>query len=91
MKQETKLKLTQLGLSTLEIDMIEKLPSLLNAVEFIFDKEDRNRKINEAVCNEYSISTQIAILRKALASMGCAEENFVEFNKRVEEIKHDIK
>ena len=87
MKSETKLKLSQLGLSTLEIDSIEKLPALANAVEFIFDKEERNKAINEAVCSEYSLSTQIAILRKGLASMGCADTDFVNFNNRVEEIK----
>ena len=87
MKNETKLKLSQLGLTTLEIDSLEKLPALANAIEFIFDKEDRNKAINEAVCSEYSLSTQIAILRKGLASMGCEDETFVEFNNRVEEIK----
>ena len=87
MRSETKLKLSQLGLSTLEIDSIEKLPVLANAVEFIFDKEERNKAINEAVCSEYSLSTQIAILRKGLASLGCEDKDFVEFNARVEEIK----
>lgn len=87
MKNETKLKLSQLGLSTLEIDSIEKLPHLANAVEFIFDKEERNESINKAVCSEYSLSTQIAILRKAIASMGCENIDFINFNNRVEEIK----
>lgn len=91
MKNETKLKLSQLGLTTLEIDTIEKMPNLLNAVQFAFDKEDRNLKINEAVCSEYSLSTQIAILRKAIANIGCEEKDFVDFNKRVEEIKKEIK
>lgn len=91
MKSETKLKLSQLGLTTLEIDSIERLPALANAVEFIFDKEDRNKAINEAVCSEFSLSTQIAILRKALVSMGCEDTEFVAFNDRVEEIKREIK
>lgn len=90
MKQETKLKLSQIGLSTLEIDMIERLPKLSNAIQFIFDREERSLKINETICNEYSLSTQIAILRKAIASMGCREKEFVAFNQRVEEIKGEI-
>ena len=90
MKSETKIKLSQLGLSTLEIDSIERLPDLANAIEFIFDKEDRSKEINEKVCAEYSLSTQIAILRKGLASMGCTDKDFVEFNNRVEEIKREI-
>ena len=91
MKSETKLKLSQLGLSTLEVDSIEKLPALANAIEFIFDKEERNEKINKAVCSEYSLSTQIAILRKALVGVGCQDAEFVAFNNRVEEIKREIK
>ena len=91
MKAQVKMELQKLGFSDLEIKAIEMLPHFEQFVSFVLDSEDRNRKINEAICNEYSLSTQIAILRKAIKSMGCTEEEFVKFDKRVEEIKHDIK
>ena len=87
MKAQVKMELQKLGFSDEEIIAIEKLPHLIKFVSFVFDNDDRNRKINEAICNEYSLSTQIAILRKGLVSLGCNEKEFVEFNKRVEEIK----
>ena len=87
MKAQVKMELQKLGFSDEEIMAIEKLPHLIKFVSFVFDNDDRNRKINEAICNEYSLSTQIAILRKGLVSLGCSEKEFVEFNKRVEEIK----
>jgi len=58
--------------------------------EFAKDTDERCLKINEAVCKEFSLSTQIAILRKALAKMGCDDPDFVVFNNRVEEIKKEI-
>lgn len=76
-----------MGFTTLEINALEQLPDLERFVQFVFDKEERNRKINEAICNEYSLSTQIAILRKGLVNLGCKDKDFVEFNAKVEEIK----
>lgn len=51
------------------------------------DSDDYNEKIHEEVCKKYSLSTQIAIVRKALAHLGCDLPEFVEFNSYVEEIK----
>ena len=90
MKAQVKMELQKLGFSDEEIRAIEKLPHFEEFVAFVFDSEDRNRKINEAICNEFSLSTQIAILRKGLKSMGCSDEEFVKFDTRVEEIKHEI-
>lgn len=91
MKAQVKMELQKLGFSDEEIRAIEKLPHFEKFVAFVFDSEDRNRKINEAICNEFLLSTQFAILRKGLASVGCIDKEFLEFNKKAEEIKKEIK
>lgn len=58
--------------------------------ECLKDKQERNLKINEEVCKVYSLSTQIAIIRKGLAHMGCDLDEFVAFNEFVEETKKAI-
>ena len=74
-----------------ELIMLEQKLGLERAeTEFAKDKDERYKKINEEVCKEFSLSTQIAILRKALKYMGCDEPEFLAFFDRVEEIKASI-
>lgn len=97
MKPYAKLNLSKLGLSTLEVDAVEKLVDSINSLDkeekdmsFAKDQVERNKKINDKIGEEFSLSTQIAILRKAIYSLGCIEPTFIAFNERVEEIKREI-
>lgn len=48
-----------------------------------------NRRLNDV--HHLSIYEQIGILRKAIKSIGCADEEFVAFDALVEEIKAEIR
>lgn len=98
MKPSAKQNLSKLGLTTLEVDAIEQLIDAINSLNkeindtsYAIDTNERYKKINDAIGKEFSLSTQIAILRKALISLNCTDEEFIAFSNRVEEIKKEIK
>lgn len=48
-----------------------------------------NRRLNDV--HHLSIYEQIGILRKAIKTMGCVDEEFVAFDTLVEEVKAEVR
>lgn len=60
--------------------------------QFVGENEAFGKEVNRRLTEQgISIYEQIGILRKALVSMGCTDEEFVAFNALVESIKEEIR
>lgn len=66
---------------------VRKLDEARNTSAKVLDINPRSIAIVDEVRKEYTLSEEIAILRKALAYMGCDLPEFVKYNSDIEEAK----
>lgn len=72
--------------------IIEAEQKTAERTEFVNEGTEFGKEVNRRLTERgISIYEQIGILRKALKSMGCSDEEFVAFDNLVEEIKAEIR
>lgn len=58
--------------------------------EFVGEKVARSKEINRKVRERYSLSDELAIMRKALAKLGIDYPQLEEYNDYVEKCKQEV-
>jgi len=58
--------------------------------EFVGEKVARSKEINRKVRERYSLSDELAIMRKALAKLGIDYPQLEEYNAFVEQCKQEV-
>lgn len=66
---------------------VRKLDEARNTSAKVLDNNPRSIAIVDEIRKEYTLTEEIAILRKALAHMGCDLPEFVQYNSDIEEAK----
>ena len=69
---------------------VREFDDLRNTASKVEDTEQHDIAIVSEIRKEYTLTQEIAIIRKALAHMGCDLPEFVEWNEKVEEIKNQV-
>ena len=69
---------------------VREIDDLRNTASKVEDTEQHDIAIVSEIRKEYTLTQEIAIIRKALAHMGCDLPEFVEWNEKVEEIKNQV-
>lgn len=67
---------------------VREIDDLRNTASKVEDVDQHDIAIVSEIRKEYSLTHEIAIIRKALAHMGCDLPEFVEWNQFVEEVKN---
>ena len=55
--------------------------------EFVSETDELKKSINRKIREKYSLSDELALLRKALAKLGVNDEQLSEYNEFVEKCK----
>ena len=58
--------------------------------EFVGEKVARSKEINRKIRERYSLSDELAIMRKALAKLGIDYSQLEEYNDYVEKCKQEV-
>ena len=66
---------------------VRKLDDMRNATSKVADVNPHDIAVVDEIRKEYTLTQEIAIIRKALAHMGCDLPEFVEWNEAVESAK----
>ena len=61
-----------------------------NATSKVEDVNPHDIAIVGEIRKEYTLTQEIAIIRKALVSLGCNLPEFIEWNAKVNQIKNDL-
>jgi len=67
-----------------------ELDDAKNVCSKVEDKLPHDIAIVEEIRKEYTLTQELAIIRKALVHVGCDLPEFVEFNSKVEAAKHKV-
>lgn len=59
--------------------------------EFVGETEDFSKAVNRKIRERYSLSDELAIMRKALAMLGIEYEQLSEYNSYVEQCKAEVR
>lgn len=85
MNPKARQKLVKLGLTPVEVDCIEALPSLLAEFQSVGEK-DRSKEVNDKIRERYSISQEFEVIRKK----DTHPEEFAAYNEYVEECIREV-
>ncbi len=69
---------------------VRKLDDMRNAASKVADVNPHDIAVVDEIRKEYTLTQEIAIIRKALAHMGCDLPEFVEWNEAVETAKAKV-
>lgn len=61
-----------------------------DAASKVADMDPRDVAIVGEIRKEYTLTQEIAVIRKSLAYLGCTLPEFVEWNDRVERVKTEV-
>ena len=66
---------------------VRKIDDMRNTASKVADVNPHDIAVVDEIRKEYTLTQEIAIIRKALAHMGCDLPEFVEWNEAVESAK----
>ena len=66
---------------------VRKIDDMRNTASKVADVNPHDIVVVDEIRKEYTLTQEIAIIRKALAHMGCDLPEFVEWNEAVESAK----
>ena len=69
---------------------VRKLDDMRNTASKVADVNPHDIAVVDEIRKEYTLTQEIAIIRKALAHMGCDLPEFVEWNEAVETAKAKV-
>lgn len=69
---------------------VRKLDDMINTASKVADVNPHDIAVVDEIRKEYTLTQEIAIIRKALAHMGCDLPEFVEWNEAVETAKAKV-
>lgn len=69
----------------------QRIEQLNSSTEFVGENEEIKKEINRKIRERYSLSDELAIMRKALAKLNINDEQLNEYNAYVEQCKNDVR
>jgi len=69
----------------------QDIANLALRAEFVGETNPKALALNRKVRERYSLSDELAIMRKALAKLGINDEQLEEYNAFVEQCKQEVK
>ena len=69
---------------------VRKIDDMRNTTSKVADVNPHDIAVVDEIRKEYTLTQEIAIIRKALAHMGCDLPEFVEWNEAVESAKAKV-